>query len=74
MPTIPTSERPTRNEVPVVLKEDDWHYVIAKLRKAIEPGCHEKSFCRLLDVIPRIEKQVKARPAEPAKAVKHEPL
>ncbi len=61
MPTIPNEEPPTRNEVMVVLEEDDWHYVISKLRKAIGPGCYEKSFCRLLDVIPRIEKQVKAR-------------
>ena len=59
MATIPTSRPSTRSEVSVVLKEDDWHYVIAKLRKAIEPGCHEKSYCQLWDVIPKIEKQVK---------------
>ncbi len=47
------------NEVSVVLKEDDWNYVLSKLRRAIKPGCYEKSYCQLLDVIPRIEKQVK---------------
>ncbi len=51
--------KPTPNDVPVVLKEDDWNYVLAKLRKAIAPGCYEKSYCQLLDVIPKIEKQVK---------------
>ncbi len=61
MPAMPSFERPIRNEVPVVLEEDDWHYVIAKLKKAVEPGCYEKPFCRLLNVIPKIEKQVKAR-------------
>ena len=45
--------------MPVVLGEDDWDFVVAKLRKAVEPGCYEKSFFRLLDVIPRIEKQVR---------------
>ncbi len=64
MPTLPTAEGPTRSEVSVVLKDDDWDYVIAKLRKAVEPGCYEKSFCRLLDVIPKIEQQVKARQAD----------
>ncbi len=38
--------------------------VIAKLRKAIEPGCYEKSYCQLLDVIPKIEKQVKEAKVE----------
>ncbi len=61
---MPTSTIPTRNEVTVALKEDDWHYVIAKLRKAIEPGRYEKSYCQLLDVIPKIEKQVKEAKVE----------
>ncbi len=61
----PTDLKPmSRNEVSVVLKEDDWHYVIAKLRKAIEPGCYEKSYCQLLDVIPKIEKQVEEAKVE----------
>jgi hypothetical protein len=59
MPPKPTPKHSTPNDVPVVLKEDDWNYVLAKLRKAIEPGCYEKSYCQLLDVIPKIEKQVK---------------
>jgi len=41
------------------LEEDDWHYVIAKLRKAIQPGCYEKSYCQLLEVIPKIENQLR---------------
>ena len=49
----------TTNDVSVVLKEDDWNYVLAKLRKAIEPSCYEKSYRQLLDVIPKIEKQVR---------------
>ena len=53
-----TSKVTSRNQVSVILKEDDWHYVLAKLRKAIEPGCYDKSYCQLLDVIPKIEKQV----------------
>jgi hypothetical protein len=61
---MPTSKPSTRSEVSVVLKEDDWRYVIAKLRKAIEPGCYEKSYCQLLDVIPKIEKQVKETKVE----------
>ena len=59
MPPKPTPTHATSNYVPVVLKEDDWNYVLAKLRKAVEPGCYEKSYCQLLDVIPKIEKQVK---------------
>lgn len=55
-----TSKTQTGIDVSVALKEDDWHYVIAKLRKAIEPGCYEKEYCQLLDVIPKIERQVKA--------------
>lgn len=58
LPKIPLSKPSTRDGVSVVLKEDDWHYVIAKLKKAIEPGCYEKAYCQLLDVIPKIEKQV----------------
>ncbi len=64
MRTIPTPRHPLQNEVSVALKEDDWHYVIAKLRKAIEPGCYEKSYCQLLDVIPKIEKQLKEATGE----------
>jgi hypothetical protein len=56
---MPTMKLSARSDVSVVLKEADWKYVIAKLRKAIEPGCYEKSYCQLLDVIPKIEKQVK---------------
>jgi hypothetical protein len=59
MPPKPTSKRATSNDVSIVLKEDDWNYVLAKLREAVEPGCYEKSYCQLLDVIPKIEKQVK---------------
>jgi hypothetical protein len=59
MPPKPTPNTRPPNDVSVVLKEDDWNYVLAKLRKAIEPGCYEKSYCQLLDVIPKIEKQVK---------------
>ncbi len=59
MPPKPSSKHATANDVSVILKEDDWNYVLAKLRKAIEPGCYEKSYCQLLDVIPKIEKQVK---------------
>ncbi len=55
----PGSKLATLNDVSVVLKEDDWNYVLAKLRKAIEPGCYEKSYCQLLDVIPKIERQVR---------------
>ncbi len=54
-----TNESSTRNEVSVVLEEDDWHYVIAKLRKAIQPECYEKSYCQLLEVIPKIENQLR---------------
>jgi hypothetical protein len=54
-----TNESSTRNDVSVVLEEDDWHYVIAKLRKAIQPGCYEKSYCQLLEVIPKIENQLR---------------
>ena len=53
------SKPSARSEVSVVLSEDDWHYIIGKLRKAIEPGCYQKSYCQLLDVIPKIEKQLK---------------
>jgi hypothetical protein len=60
MPSKATVKHETPKDVSVVLKEDDWHYVLAKLRKAIEPGCYEKSYCQLLDVIPKIERQVKA--------------
>jgi len=59
MPIMPTKDSSTRKEVPVILEEEDWDYVLSKLRKAVEPGCYEKSFCRLLDVIPRIENQVR---------------
>ena len=59
MPPKPASKHATPNDVSVVLKEDDWNYILAKLRKAIGPGCYEKSYCQLLDVIPKIEKQVK---------------
>ena len=59
MPTTPNSKPSIRNNVSVVLNEDDWRYVIGKLRKAVEPGCYEKSYCQLLDVIPKIEKQLK---------------
>jgi hypothetical protein len=59
MPPKPTPNTRPPNDVSVVLKEDDWNYVLAKLRKAIEPGCYEKSYCQLLDVIPKIDKQVK---------------
>ncbi len=61
MPIMPTKDSSTRKEVPVILDEDDCDYVLSKLRKAVEPGCYEKSFCRLLDVIPRIENQVRTR-------------
>jgi hypothetical protein len=53
------SESSTRNEVPILLEDDDWRYVIAKLRKAIQPGCYEKSYCQLLEVIPKIENQLR---------------
>jgi len=59
MPIMPTKDPSTRKEVPVILEEEDWDYVLSKLRKAVEPGCYEKSFCRLRDVIPRIENQVR---------------
>jgi hypothetical protein len=59
MPPKPIPKHSTPNDVSIVLKEDDWNYVLAKLRKAIEPRCYEKSYCQLLDVIPKIEKQVK---------------
>ena len=58
MPRKPTSKHTTPNDVSVVLEKDDWNYVLAKLRKAIVPGCYEKLYCQLLDVIPKIEKQV----------------
>lgn len=59
MPSRSISKHVTSNDVSVVLKEDDWDYILGKLRKAIEPGCYEKSYCQLLDVIPKIEKQLK---------------
>lgn len=53
------NESSTKNEVSIILEEDDWHYVLAKLRKAIQPGCYEKSYCQLLEVIPKIENQLR---------------
>ncbi len=53
------SKTSNTNEMSVVLDEDDWHYVIAKLRKAIEPRCYEKTYCQLLEVVAKIEREVK---------------